>query len=170
MLADEFVRHALTLAPRVVMLLRFLFIESQGRCDIIDGGQLRRVYPFIDRLPMVHCDGPRIEQNPATYAWFCWDRSYRGEIVMRRIWDLEREQPYDAEADSPKPPPESPKPPDPLRQPAPAAPAAELDDGIPDFLRRKAHEGRAHDARESSKSGTRASLARRSGSQNRTWS
>jgi hypothetical protein len=43
MFADKFVRHALTLVPRVVMLLRFLFIESQGRCDIIDGGQLRRV-------------------------------------------------------------------------------------------------------------------------------
>jgi hypothetical protein len=35
--ANAFVRHALTLAPRVVMFLRFLFIESQKRCDIIDG-------------------------------------------------------------------------------------------------------------------------------------
>jgi hypothetical protein len=109
---------------------------------------------------MIHRDGwegPRIEQNPATYAWFYWDRSYHGDIVMRRIWGRERDQPYDGEADFSgsindayaairqrvadggpgwtAKPPESPDPPP---QPAPAAPAAELDDGIPDFLRRKA--------------------------------
>jgi hypothetical protein len=88
-LANEFVRHALTLAPRVVMLLRLLFIESAGRCDIIDGGQLRRFYPFVDRLPMVHregWDGPRADSPSIQFAWFCWDRNYCGDIIVRRIW------------------------------------------------------------------------------------
>jgi hypothetical protein len=92
--ADEFVRHALTLAPRV-MFLRFLFIESQGRCDLIDGKRLRRVYPFIDRLPMMHRDGwegPRADDSPQIqFAWFVWDQSYRGDIVVRRIWGRERD-------------------------------------------------------------------------------
>jgi hypothetical protein len=92
--ADEFVRHALELVPRVVMLLRFLFIESQGRCDIIDSGHLRRVYPFIDRLPRMHrngWDGPRNESTPLQFAWFCWDRDYCGDIIVRRIWAKERD-------------------------------------------------------------------------------
>jgi hypothetical protein len=87
--ANAFVRHALTLAPRVVMLLRLLFIESQGRCDIIDGGRLRRVYPFIDRLRMMHragWEGPRSDSSGIQFAWFCWDRAYHGPIVLERIW------------------------------------------------------------------------------------
>jgi hypothetical protein len=93
MFADEFVRHALTLVPRVVMFLRLLFIEGQGRCDIIDGGQLRRVYPFIDRLPIHRhgWEGPRATSPQIQFAWFCWDRDYRGDIIMRRIWGKERD-------------------------------------------------------------------------------
>jgi hypothetical protein len=97
MFAAQFVRHALTLVPRVVMFLRLLFIEGQGRCDIIDGGQLRRLYPFIDRLPMMHrhgWDGPRADNSPQLqFAWFCWDRNYRDDIIVRRIWAREKEQP-----------------------------------------------------------------------------
>ena len=51
--ADEFVRHALTLVPRVVFLLRLAFLEGVGRSDVIDGGQLARVYVFRNRLPMM---------------------------------------------------------------------------------------------------------------------
>jgi hypothetical protein len=71
------------------MLLRFLFLESAGRCDLIDGGNLRCVYLFRDRLPMMHRDGwegPRLNNNPSQWAWFCWDRNYRGPLELRRIW------------------------------------------------------------------------------------
>ena len=44
MLANEFVRHALTLVPRVIMLLRLAFLEGTGRSDILDEGKLARVY------------------------------------------------------------------------------------------------------------------------------
>jgi hypothetical protein len=94
--ANEFVRHALALAPRVVMFLRFLFIESQGRCDIIDAGHLRRIYPFIDRLPMIHrngWEGPRADANIIQFAWFCWDRNYRGDIIVRRVWARQPQPP-----------------------------------------------------------------------------
>jgi hypothetical protein len=36
-LADQFVEHALTLCPRVIMLLRLAFLESRRRSDLIDG-------------------------------------------------------------------------------------------------------------------------------------
>ena len=45
-LADQFVAHALTLCPRVVMLLRLAFLESTSRSPILDAGTLARVHVF----------------------------------------------------------------------------------------------------------------------------
>jgi Protein of unknown function (DUF3102) len=86
--ADEFVRHALTLVPRAVFLLRLAFLEGVGRSDIIDGGQLARVYVFRNRWPMLHRDGwtgPRAESSTQLLAWFVWDRHHRGPPELRRI-------------------------------------------------------------------------------------
>jgi hypothetical protein len=84
--ANDFVRHALRLAPRVVMLLRLLFLETAGRSDILDGGQLARVYVFRERIQTHRdgWDGPR-SSNPMALAWFCWDRNHQGPIELRRI-------------------------------------------------------------------------------------
>jgi hypothetical protein len=84
--ADECVRHALTLVPRVVMLLRVLFIETTGRSDILDSGHLRRIHVFRERIDM-HRDGwtgPR-ESSAMGLAWFDWDRNYNGPIITDRI-------------------------------------------------------------------------------------
>jgi hypothetical protein len=92
--ADEFVRHALTLVPRVVMLLRFLFLEGQGRTDLIDGGHLARVHLFIDRVPLMHrggWNGPEADSSQMALAWMLWDRNFRGPIEVRRIWCREKE-------------------------------------------------------------------------------
>ena len=86
-LADQFVRHALLLCPRVYMLLRLAFLESEGRSDIIDGGLLHRVYVFRKRLPMMHragWAGPRTSSAMA-FAWFCWDRDNPGPTELKRI-------------------------------------------------------------------------------------
>jgi hypothetical protein len=87
------VRHALTLVPRVVMLLRFLFLEGQGRVDLIDGGQLPRVHLFIDRIPMMHRHGWQgpISTSQVAYAWLSWDRDYSGPIELHRIWCRQKE-------------------------------------------------------------------------------
>ena len=45
MLAEQFVGHALRLCPRVIMLLRLAFLESERRTDIY-GGRLARVDVF----------------------------------------------------------------------------------------------------------------------------
>ena len=55
-LAQQFVRHALTLCPRVFMLLRLTFLESERRRDVLDGIGLIRVHVFRNRLPMMHRD------------------------------------------------------------------------------------------------------------------
>ena len=86
-IADGFVRHALNLCPRVVMLLRLAFLESERRSDILDGGQLARVYVFRNRLPMMHRAGwtGRKATNATAFAWFVWDRTHRGPPTLLRI-------------------------------------------------------------------------------------
>lgn len=86
-LAREFVTHALTLCPRVVMLLRLAFLESERRSAILDNGMLARVHVFRKRLPMMHRDGwqgPKASSS-IPFAWFVWDRSHQGPAVMSRI-------------------------------------------------------------------------------------
>jgi hypothetical protein len=85
--ADQFVAHALTLCPRVMMLLRLAFLESRRRSDLIDDGSLARVHVFHSRLPMMHrhgWQGPRASSSIA-FAWFVWDRAHRGKTELDRI-------------------------------------------------------------------------------------
>jgi hypothetical protein len=89
-LAGEFVEHALRLVPKVIMLLRLAFIESERRANILDGGHLARMYVFANRLPMMHragWAGPKA--SPTTcFAWFVWDRHHQGDTTIKRIsWE-----------------------------------------------------------------------------------
>ena len=89
-LAQEFVAHALELCPRVVMLLRLAFLESDRRSPILDTGRLARVHVFRKRLPMMHragWDGKHSNSGMA-FAWFCWDRDHSGPAQLHRLsWD-----------------------------------------------------------------------------------
>lgn len=91
-LAGEFVEHALALCPRVVMLLRLAFLESDRRTPILDNGKLARVHVFRKRLPMMHrkaWEGPKANSGMA-FAWFVWDRFHRGPTELRRLsWERE---------------------------------------------------------------------------------
>jgi hypothetical protein len=84
MSADEFVRHALSLVPRVVMLLRLDFLEGETRCDILESGNLARVYVFRNRVPFRR-DGWEKSGNKIAFAWFEWDRDHCGPPVIERI-------------------------------------------------------------------------------------
>jgi hypothetical protein len=92
-LATEFVAHALELVPRVTMLLRLAFLESETRSGILDVGHLARVYPFRKRLPMMHradWTGPRAT-SATPFAWFVWDWAHHGPAEIRRIsWERSR--------------------------------------------------------------------------------
>ena len=86
-LADQFVAHALELVPRVTMLLRLAFFESERRSAILDGGNLARVHVFKNRVPMMHrrgWTGPRATSS-IPFAWFCWDRNHTGPTTIDRI-------------------------------------------------------------------------------------
>jgi hypothetical protein len=89
-LANEFVAHALTLAPKVVMLLRLAFLESERRTPILDNGLLRRIYVFRKRLPMMHRAewAGRKANSGMAFAWFVWDRVGAGPTTIQRIsWE-----------------------------------------------------------------------------------
>jgi hypothetical protein len=85
--ADRFARHALKLAPKVYLLLRLAFLESQRRSDLLEHSGLCAVQVFKSRLPMMHRDGwkgPRASSAIA-FAWFVWDRAHRGPALVDRI-------------------------------------------------------------------------------------
>jgi len=89
-LAADFVRHALRLCPRVIMLMRLGFLESMGRTDILDGGRLARVYIFANRLPLMHrygWEGPKAS-SAMCFAWLVWSRDHEGPATLQRIkWE-----------------------------------------------------------------------------------
>lgn len=89
--AGEFVAHALHLCPKVIMLLRLAFLESDKRTPILDTGHLARVHVFRKRLPMMHrhgFDGPKNSNSGMAFAWFVWDRAHSGPTELRRIsWE-----------------------------------------------------------------------------------
>jgi hypothetical protein len=89
-LAQQFVAKGLELCPRVYMLLRLAFLESERRRAILDNGTLARVHVFRKRLPMMHRAGweGRKANSGMGFAWFCWDRNHTGPTELRRVsWE-----------------------------------------------------------------------------------
>jgi hypothetical protein len=67
--AAEFVVHALKLCPRVVLLLRLAFLESDRRTWLLDCSLLARVHVFKNRLPMMHRGGWTRPQASRAISW-----------------------------------------------------------------------------------------------------
>jgi len=90
-LAQQFVQHALDLGvPKVIMLLRLAFLESERRTNILEASGLVRVHVFRRRLPMMHRAGweGRKANSGMAFAWFVWDRVEIGPTELHRIsWD-----------------------------------------------------------------------------------
>jgi hypothetical protein len=89
--AEAFVERAKELCPKVVMLLRLAFLESERRRGILDDGTLARVHVFRNRLPMMHRAGQGIihaekqSSSALAFAWFVWDRNHSGPTEMHRL-------------------------------------------------------------------------------------
>jgi hypothetical protein len=83
----KFTRHALDLVPRVYLLCRLAFLETQGRTDILERRGLARIHVFRERLPMMHRDGwtGKKASSAIAFAWFVWDRGHRGPAILSRI-------------------------------------------------------------------------------------
>lgn len=100
---EPFVAKALDLCPRVVMLLRLAFLESERRRPILDSGQLARVHVFRKRLPMMHRAGweGRHANSGMAFAWFVWDRAHKGATELRRLSWESAENPEPSASPSP---------------------------------------------------------------------
>lgn len=71
-LADEFTRHALTLASTVWIFQRFNWLEGVKRSDLMDV-HLDQILLGRERLPMMHRDGwegPKLTASAMPFAWF----------------------------------------------------------------------------------------------------
>lgn len=91
-LAEKFVAHALLLVPKVYMLLRLAFLESERRREILDCGMLARVHVFRKRLPMMQRNGweGRKANSGMAFAWFVWDHRQNGPAALHRLsWERE---------------------------------------------------------------------------------
>lgn len=86
-LDDAFVRHALRLVPRVIMLLPMRYLCGERRSPLLEGGAFARVHVFRNRLPMMHRDGytGRKTTSQVNYGWFVWGRSHYGPAIINRI-------------------------------------------------------------------------------------
>jgi hypothetical protein len=85
-----FVRHALELAPCVVLLMRLAFYESHARTEILEQRGLRAVHVFRLRLPMMHREGweGRKSNSGMAFCWMRWERGYSGPTIIDRIsWE-----------------------------------------------------------------------------------
>lgn len=88
-IGDEFVRRGLSLAPRVIVLLRLMAIEGRNRSDLVDR-HLRRVWAGVERLPAMHregWEGNKLAGSGAPFAWFVFEAAPRGDapIELRRM-------------------------------------------------------------------------------------
>jgi hypothetical protein len=93
-LAQPFVEHALRLCPKVVMLMRLAFLESERRCGILENAGLARVHVFRKRLPMMHRAewAGRKANSGMAFAWFVWERGHQGPAELRRLsWEDDRD-------------------------------------------------------------------------------
>jgi len=87
-LAKEFVIHAKKLArKKVAMLLKLVFLEGKGRYELFQDKEfpLKKVYVFCGRQK-IYANGV-IGKNSGliAYAWFIWDKEYKGEPTIEWI-------------------------------------------------------------------------------------
>jgi hypothetical protein len=77
-IAADVVEHALTLCPCVIMVLRTLFLESQGRQKLLRR-HCTRVHVFSDRIDGMHRDGWTGKRSSPrmSLAWFCCAKRVR---------------------------------------------------------------------------------------------
>lgn len=85
-LGDQFVRHALTLCPTVIVLMRLAYLEGAGRADL-HRKHLERVWVGIERLPMMHragWQGNKSGNAAQPFAWFVFRRNTQGSPATIR--------------------------------------------------------------------------------------
>lgn len=86
--AKDFVRHALQLKPKLlILLLRLAFLEGTRRTDILERSGLAHIFVFRNRLPMMHRAGwtGKKASSAMPFAWFVWKPGFDGVPTISRI-------------------------------------------------------------------------------------
>jgi hypothetical protein len=87
-LAEDFIQHALQCArKKVAMLLKLVFLEGVTRYDLFQNTPLKTVYVFCKRQKITISGKPMKNSSMIAYAWFVWDKSYKGKPTIAWIRD-----------------------------------------------------------------------------------
>tara|TARA_R100000315_G_C5233806_1_gene144875 strand:- start:1190 stop:1756 length:567 start_codon:yes stop_codon:yes gene_type:complete len=85
-LAEEFVRHGLKLADRVIIFQRIHFLESQKRYQLFQDFPARYIYVHSSRVgTAMNGDFDKYKAKAMCYAWYVFERKWRGNMVLRCI-------------------------------------------------------------------------------------
>jgi len=87
-LAKSFVIHAKKLAKKkIAMLLKLVFLEGIGRYEMFKDKNfpLKKVYVFCKRQPIYKNGIIGENSGLIAYAWFVWDKNYKGEPFIEWI-------------------------------------------------------------------------------------
>jgi len=86
--ALDFILHAKKCAnKKIAMFLKTVFLESESRYDMFQDKDfpLKTVYQFSKRVTL-YKDGKKMKNSGMiAYAWFVWDREYKGEPTIKWI-------------------------------------------------------------------------------------
>lgn len=87
--AQEFVEKSIDLIEdgnKVAMLLRLQFLEGKRRKELFKKYPPKYVYVFSGRINCAK-NGDFITYNSSalSYAWFVWEKGYKGETIIRWI-------------------------------------------------------------------------------------
>ena len=86
--AQEFVEHALgviTEGHKVIMFLKVQFLEGKARRKLFEKYPPKRIYVSSSRLRCaMNGDFEKYaKSNAVSYAWFIWEKGYKGETIVR---------------------------------------------------------------------------------------
>ena len=87
--AQEFVEHALEIIEdgrKVAMFLKIQFLEGKARRALFDKFPPKVVYVSSRRLVCaMNGDFEKHQAKAICYAWFVWEKGYKGDTVVRWI-------------------------------------------------------------------------------------
>ena len=84
--ALEFCKKAIELSPNVAMFLKLTFLEGQERFHFFKEYPPKYVYVYSSRrICALNGDFESISSGASAYAWFIWEKGYKGDTVIRWI-------------------------------------------------------------------------------------
>lgn len=87
--AKEFVEKALEISmdsTKIAMLLKLTFLEGKNRKELFDRYKPKTIYVFGNRIDCwKNGIKPEKPQKAVCYAWFVWEKGYKGDPVIKRI-------------------------------------------------------------------------------------